>query len=70
MKILHEHYTTSPRILGAVKSLTRYREAEAPALIDEATARNPDRKIQAMAYQGAGQCPGVAGRRRGRSQDG
>ena len=50
IKILADHYATSPRILGVIKLLARSNEDDANAFIDDVIKRNPDRKFQAKAY--------------------
>jgi thiol-disulfide isomerase/thioredoxin len=52
LKILHDYYVTSPKLdKRLLRMLASCPEKEARAFIDDVTARNPDRKVQALAYQ-------------------
>jgi thiol-disulfide isomerase/thioredoxin len=51
IKILADHYATSPKILGLIKVVARFNEDDARAFIDDVISRNPDRKLQAECYQ-------------------
>ncbi len=52
IKILHDHYVTSPDLNKRFLSLLAWiQEKEARAFLDDVAARNPDRKTQARAVQ-------------------
>ena len=52
LKILHDYHVTSPKLnKRLLRMLASCPEKEARACIDDVTARNPDRKVQALAYQ-------------------
>jgi thiol-disulfide isomerase/thioredoxin len=51
IKILRDHHATKPQIIGFVRILTQYTDADSKALLALIIARNPDRKIQLAAYK-------------------
>ena len=51
IKLLREHYTTSPKIGKLVKTIAHYDGEDAKAFVDDVIARNPDRSIQVNAYK-------------------
>ncbi len=53
IKIIREYYVTKPQIKRLLSVLCRIDEHDTRALVAEVIARNPDRKIQAAAYQAA-----------------
>ena len=53
IKIIRDYYVTKPQIKRLLSVLCRIDEEDTRALIDEVIARNPDRRIQAAAYQAA-----------------
>ena len=50
IKILQEHYVTKAQIKGFVRKLAMTDEPGARKVLDDVIARNPDRKVQAAAY--------------------
>ena len=52
IKILQDYYVTRPEIKGVLRMLTSYDDDDAIKLVDEVIARNPDRKVQALACKG------------------
>ncbi len=50
-KFLRDHYVTSPKIEPLVEVIAGIDSDDAVALVKEIIAKNPDRKIQVMAYQ-------------------
>jgi thiol-disulfide isomerase/thioredoxin len=53
IKIIREHYVTKPQIKRLLDVLCRIDEEDTRAVVSEVIARNPDRRIQAAAYQAA-----------------
>jgi thiol-disulfide isomerase/thioredoxin len=51
IKLLHDHYVTTPQIKLLLSQLASIDEPDAKKLIDEVIASNPDRKVQAIAYK-------------------
>ncbi len=51
-KILQDYYATKPDIKKLLMALTSYDDDDAIKLVDEVIARNPDRKVQALACKG------------------
>jgi thiol-disulfide isomerase/thioredoxin len=52
IKILQDYYVTRPEIKRLLRMLTSYDDDAAIKLVDEVIARNPDRKVQALACKG------------------
>lgn len=50
--LLDNHYVDKPQIKRVLRLLTSYDDDCAKKLVDTVIARNPDRKIQALAYKG------------------
>ena len=53
VKIIREYYVTKPQIKRLLNVLCRIDEEDTRAVVAEVIARNPDRRIQAAAYQAA-----------------
>jgi thiol-disulfide isomerase/thioredoxin len=51
IKILRDYHVAKPSIKGLLRILTTLGHSDTEALVAEVIARNPDRKIQAMAYR-------------------
>jgi thiol-disulfide isomerase/thioredoxin len=52
IKFLRDHYVDKPQIKALIKMITWYDDEASRGLVAEVIARNPDRAVQAAAYQG------------------
>jgi thiol-disulfide isomerase/thioredoxin len=52
IKILRDHYVDKPQIKALMKTITWFDDDASKGLVAEVIARNPDRGVQAAAYQG------------------
>jgi thiol-disulfide isomerase/thioredoxin len=51
LKLVRDHYVTSPKIAPLVEVITGFDSDDAVALVKAIIAKNPDRRIQVMAYK-------------------
>lgn len=51
LKLLHEHFVTKPDLKRVLRMVAQAHDADGDAFIHEVIAKNPDRKVQAEAYQ-------------------